>query len=105
MLVHEGQLRVEVSEGKLEFRNVHGLALRPVPERGDDLEAVARWLNAVEPELDGEHFPKWDGSHLELDMVLDWMFATEMKAANGGPETLGRSTSATGTLPPRAEPG
>jgi hypothetical protein len=81
MLMHEGQLHVEVRDGKLEFRNAHGLRLQPVPERGEDLEAVARWLNAVEPQLDGDHFPKWDGSRLDLDAVLSWMFATGTRAA------------------------
>jgi hypothetical protein len=81
MLVHEGKLRVEVREDKLEFRNVHGLLLKPVPERGEDLEAVMAWLNAIEPELTEDHFPKWDGSHLDLDAILSWMFAAEAKAA------------------------
>jgi hypothetical protein len=78
MLVHEGQLRVQVCEGKLEFRNVHGLTLKPAPERGnEEIEAVTRWLNAIEPELDGDNYPKWDGSRLDLDAVLGWMFAAE----------------------------
>jgi hypothetical protein len=85
MLVHEGKLRVEVCEGKLEFRNVHGLTLRPAPERGnEEIEAVTRWLNEIEPELDGDNYPKWDGSRLDLDqlgMVLGWMFAAESRAA------------------------
>jgi hypothetical protein len=81
MLVHEGQLHIDVREGKLEFRNAHGLALQPVPERGEDLESIARWLNAVEPELDGDNFPKWDGSHLDLDAVISWMVAAETKSA------------------------
>jgi hypothetical protein len=81
MLVHEGKLRVELREGKLEFRNAHGLTLKPAPERDADIESIARWLDSIEPELDGDHFPKWDGSRLDLDAVLSWMYATEARAA------------------------
>ncbi|NJK31904.1 MAG: DUF222 domain-containing protein [Deltaproteobacteria bacterium] len=32
-LVHEGQLHVEVYEGRIQFRNAHGLTIRPAPSR------------------------------------------------------------------------
>jgi hypothetical protein len=36
-LVHEGQLFVEVHDGRIEFRNAYGLRLGPAPKRTDDL--------------------------------------------------------------------
>jgi hypothetical protein len=75
-LVHEGQLLVELVDGKVEFRNAHGLKIRPAPERGD-VEAVDRWLRTAEPDFDHDNTPKWDGSRLHLDEVLDWMWVAE----------------------------
>jgi hypothetical protein len=76
-LVHEGQLFVELVENKVEFRNAHGLSIRPGPARYDDPEAIDLWLRTSEPGFDGEHFPKWDGSRLDLDDVLSWMWVAE----------------------------
>jgi hypothetical protein len=76
-LVHEGQLFVHVHEGRIEVRNAHGLKLHPAPERGDDLEAVDHWLRTAEPGFDRDGTPTWDGSHLDQDLVLSWMFAVE----------------------------
>jgi hypothetical protein len=76
-LVHEGHLVVEVVDGKVEFRNVHGLQIRPAPGRSDDPEAIDRWLRSAEPGFDGEHFPTWDGTRLDLDEVLSWMWVAQ----------------------------
>jgi hypothetical protein len=75
--VHEGLLSVNVHEGQIEFRNASGLKLHPAPERGHDLEAIDHWLRNVEPSFDPNGTPSWDGSRLDLDLVLTWMFAVE----------------------------
>jgi hypothetical protein len=75
-LVHEGQLLVEVVDGKVEFRNAHGLKIRSAPERGD-VEAADLWLRSAEPDFDHDTTPKWDGSRLHLEEVLDWMWVAE----------------------------
>jgi Domain of unknown function (DUF222)/HNH endonuclease len=75
-LVHEGQLFVDVREGKIEFRSAHGVTLRPTPERGD-LEAIEHWLRTDEPGFDREGTPRWDGSRFDLDEVLSWMWIAE----------------------------
>jgi hypothetical protein len=77
-LVHEGQLFVNVHEGRIEFRNASGLKLHPSPERGNDLEAVDHWLRTAEPDSDRNGTPIWDGSHLDLDLVLSWMFSSQL---------------------------
>jgi hypothetical protein len=76
-LVHEGQLFVNVHEGRIEFRNAYGLKLHPAPERSDDLDAVDHWLRTAEPGFDRDGTPTWDGSRLDHDLVLSWMFAVE----------------------------
>jgi hypothetical protein len=76
-LVHDGQLFVDVHEGRIEFRNAYGLKLHPAPERSEDLEAIDHWLRTAEPGFDRDGTPLWDGSRLDLDLVLSWMFAAE----------------------------
>ncbi|MFV8756449.1 DUF222 domain-containing protein [Nannocystaceae bacterium ST9] len=76
-LVHEGQLFVEVHAGKIVFRSAHGIELRPNPDRGDDLEAIDRWLRTDEPGFDREGTPLWDGSRFDLDEVLSWMWVAD----------------------------
>ncbi len=49
-LVHEGQLTVEVAEGKLEFKNAHGLPIPVVPPRPYDPETESHWLHG-EPKV------------------------------------------------------
>lgn len=69
-LVHEGLLHVSVREGKLEFRNAHGLKMRPAPDRGADLEELDCWLRKPGFERD---YPQWDGSRFDLGDALSWM--------------------------------
>jgi hypothetical protein len=71
-LVHEGQLFVGVREGKIEFRNAHGLEIRPAPQRGGDLDAVDHWLHTREPGFN-QRTPQWDGSRFDVGEVLSWM--------------------------------
>jgi hypothetical protein len=73
-LVHDGKLAIAVREGKLEFRNATGLKLEPAPDRGADLEALDRWLRTAETRDEGDRYPLWDGSPLDLDMVLSWIY-------------------------------
>jgi hypothetical protein len=77
-LVHEGRLRVELEDGALRFRNAHGLALRAAPMPAcEEVELAQRWLGTIEPELDVDHFPRWDGSRFDVNAVLGWMEAAE----------------------------
>jgi hypothetical protein len=84
-LVHEGQLFVNVYEGRIEFRNAAGLKLHPSPDRGNDLEAVDHWLRTAEPGYDRNGNPTWDGSRLDLDLTLSWMFAVERSCGTQPP--------------------
>jgi hypothetical protein len=76
-LVHEGQLRVTICDGKLEFRNGYGLEIRPAPSRSHDqsLDSVDHRLRGKAVEL--ERVPRWDGSRMDLGAAVDWMFAAD----------------------------
>jgi hypothetical protein len=77
-LVHEGVLFVDVIDGRIEFRNVYGTALRPAPERGEDSEAIDQWLRSTtEAGFDRDGTPQWDGTRLDLDDVLSWLWVAE----------------------------
>jgi hypothetical protein len=76
-LVHEGQLFVDVNEGKIEFRNAYGLKLPTVPDRSCDLEELDRWLATTEPGFDHTGTPLWDGSRLDLHYAVSSMLAWE----------------------------
>jgi hypothetical protein len=78
-LVHEGQLFVNVHDGKIEFRNVHGLKLHPSPDRSTDLEELDRWLHTAEPGFDNTGTPLWDGSHLDLHCAVSALLAAESR--------------------------
>jgi hypothetical protein len=77
MLVHEGQLFVDVNEGKIEFRNAFGLKMQAAPDRSVDLEELDRWLATAEPGFDHTGTPLWDGSRLDLHSTVSWMLARE----------------------------
>jgi hypothetical protein len=77
MLVHEGQLFVQMHEGKIEFRNAYGLKLCPAPERSVDLEEIDHWLRTADPGFDHDGNPQWDGSRMNLDDVLSSMLVAE----------------------------
>jgi hypothetical protein len=76
-LVHEGQLFVELREDKLEFRNVYGLEIRPVPPRRGEPKALQHWLHD-EPDID--RFPQWDGSPMDLEYIVNSAFASHSSA-------------------------
>jgi hypothetical protein len=80
MLVHEGQLFVDVHQGKIEFRNAYGLQLHPAPGRIGDLEEIDHWLRTAEPGFDRVGTPLWDGSRLDLDAAVSSMLAWERSA-------------------------
>jgi hypothetical protein len=77
--VHEGNLSVQVREGKLVFENRHGLKLEPVPARcaDADFEEVERWLHTAEPGFDRAGTPVWDGSRLHLGVAIDALYAAQ----------------------------
>jgi hypothetical protein len=76
-LVHEGKLAVCMHEGKLEFRNASGLEIHAVPTRTDNLDEIERWLRTTESDLDHRGMPLWDGSSLDLDVVVSAMVLSE----------------------------
>jgi hypothetical protein len=77
-LVHEGQLSVELREGKVEFRNAYGLEIRPIPPRGRDPKALQHWLSDREPKAC--RFPSWDGSSMDLEYVMNSALAAHPPA-------------------------
>jgi hypothetical protein len=72
--IHEGNLSVQVREGKLAFENRSGLKLDPVPARSDDFAEIERWLRSTEPGFDGAGTPVWDGSRLHLGDAIDALY-------------------------------
>ncbi len=81
-LVHEGQMRVVVREGELEFLDARGLTMKAVPRHachGMDEDVVASKLEAWldEAQGSGDLTPTWDGRRLDLHEVLDWMMMAE----------------------------
>ncbi len=78
-LVHEGQMRVVVREGELEFLNAHGLTMKAVLRHDIDEDVVASKLEAWldEAQEAGELTPTWDGSRLDLHEVVSWMMMAE----------------------------
>ncbi len=76
-LVHEGELFVDVHEGKIEFRTANGTQILPAPERSADLESLDHWLRSVEPGFDRNGTPLWDGSRFDLDEVMSWMLISQ----------------------------
>jgi hypothetical protein len=84
-LVHEGQLRVELDAGELRFRNMHGVVLRAAHlHECEQIEQAQRWLGTNEPELEVDHFPRWDGSRFDVNAVLGWMDVAERASAPAG---------------------
>lgn len=75
VLVHERQLFVDVNEGKIVFRNAHGLKMNAAPDRSVDFEELDRWLATAEPGFDPAGTPLWDGSHLDLHHAVSSMLA------------------------------
>jgi hypothetical protein len=76
-LVHEGQLHVQVHDGRIEFRNAYGLHLHPTPDRSTNLEELDHWLRTAEPGLD-RGTPLWDGSRLDLEYAVNSMLSAEL---------------------------
>jgi hypothetical protein len=75
--VHEGQLFVEIRDGKIVFRNAHGLehpTAPPAAATGEELEALERFLRDADLHIDPSlNEPMWDGTPLNLDDALAWM--------------------------------
>jgi hypothetical protein len=79
--VHEGNLSVQVREGKLEFENRYGLKLEPVPARESDIDEIERWLHTTQPGFDSAGTPMWDGSRLHLAEAIDWLISNSRDRA------------------------
>jgi hypothetical protein len=73
-----------VRDGKLEFENRYGLKLDPVPARGDDFDAIERWLRTTEPGFDGAGTPVWDGSRLHLGDAIDALYMAQKTSTTSG---------------------
>jgi hypothetical protein len=81
--VHEGNLSVQVRNGKVEFENRYGLKLDPVPMRSDDFDAIERWLQTTERGFDRAGTPVWDGSRLHLSDAVNWLCSAHVPSATG----------------------
>jgi hypothetical protein len=85
--VHEGNLSVQVREGKLVFENRRGLKLEPVPARCADFEEIERWLHTSELGFDRAGTPVWDGSHLHLGVAVDALYAAQQTRARANSQS------------------
>lgn len=52
----------------------HGIEAETRARPRAELEAVDRWLRTAETRDEGDRYPRWDGSPLDLDMVLSWIY-------------------------------
>jgi hypothetical protein len=87
--VHEGRLFVEIRDGKVVFRNAHGLehpTAPPAAATGEELEALERFLRDADLHIDPSlNEPMWDGTPLDLDDALAWMsVADETRSVPAG---------------------
>lgn len=53
----------------------------PSPERAEDRESIDHWLRTAEPGFDRDGTPQWDGTRLDLDDVLSWLWVADQTRA------------------------
>jgi hypothetical protein len=80
-MLHEGELRAEICDQQIVFRNQTGRELPNVPPSratGHELEELDRYLQEAELDVDAEStLSKWDGSKVRVAEMLDWVFIAE----------------------------
>jgi hypothetical protein len=80
-MIHEGKLSSAIQEGRIVFADQQGRDMPGVPPSaasGHDLEELELFLREAELHLDPSiNLSKWDGTHVEVGEMLDWMLLAE----------------------------
>jgi hypothetical protein len=80
-LIHEGKLSAEIRDDKIVFLDRRGQAIPSIPPSaasGHDLEELERFLHEADLHIDASTIQnKWDGTHVGISEILDWMFIAE----------------------------
>jgi hypothetical protein len=80
-MIHEGKLSSAIRERKIVFADQKGRDIPGVPlsaASGHDLEELELFLREAELHLDPSiNRSKWDGTHVEVSEMLDWMLLAE----------------------------
>jgi hypothetical protein len=80
-MIHEGKLSSAIQEGRIVFADQKGRDMPGVPSSaasGHDLEELELFLRDAELHLDPSiNQSKWDGTHVEVSEMLDWMLLAE----------------------------
>jgi hypothetical protein len=80
-LIHEGKLSAEVRDDKIVFVDRTGRKIPAVPPSaatGHDLEELEMFLREADLHIDANTIQnKWDGRHVPITEILDWMFVAE----------------------------
>jgi hypothetical protein len=80
-MIHEGKLSSAIREGRIVFADQKGRDIPGVPlsaASGQDLEDLEMFLRQAELHLDPSiNLSKWDGTHVEVSEMLDWMLLAE----------------------------
>jgi hypothetical protein len=80
-MIHEGKLSSAIREGRIVFADQKGRDIPGVPSAvasGHDLEDLELFLREAELHLDSSiNMSKWDGTHVDVGEMLDWMLLAE----------------------------
>jgi hypothetical protein len=88
-MIHEGKLSAAIRDQKIVFldqRSRHIPALPPLAATGHDLEELDQFLRDADLHIDASTIPnEWDGTHVGISEILDWMFIAEQTRATTSP--------------------
>jgi hypothetical protein len=88
-MIHEGKLSAEIRDQKIVFLDQRDRpipALPPHAATGHDLEELDQFLREADLHIDANTIPnKWDGTHVGISEILDWMFIAEQTRATTTP--------------------
>jgi hypothetical protein len=89
-MIHEGTLSSGIRAGRIVFADQKGRDIPGVPPSGasgHDLEELELFLREAELHLDpSTNLSKWDGTHVDVGEMLDWMLIAEQpKRPPGAP--------------------
>jgi hypothetical protein len=80
-LIHEGKLSAEVRDDKIVFLDRRGQAIpgvAPSAASGHELEELEQFLREADLHVDASTMKnKWDGTHVSVEEILDWMLIAE----------------------------
>jgi hypothetical protein len=80
-LIHEGKLSAEVRDDKIVFIDRTGRKIPAVPPSaatGHDLDELEMFLREADLHIDANTIRnEWDGRHVSISEILDWMFVAE----------------------------